>query len=100
MRRPGFELSCSWLGRRAADTILQRQTVGELPDEWLAVVSHRLAPPMLAAYGRIMEHRRRPQLGATKLAELRPAHIARALSAARQPGGNRRGRTSPPCPAC
>jgi len=82
------------LAREGRPTIPHRQTVGDLLDEWLAVVSHRLAPSTLAEYQRIVEHRLRPQLGATKLADLRPAHIARAFDALRQPGGNRRGKAS------
>jgi integrase len=82
------------LAREGRPTIPHRQTVGELLDEWLAVVSHRLAPSTLGEYRRIVDHRLRSHLGSVKLADLRPAHIAGMFELLREPGGNRRGNTA------
>jgi integrase len=65
--------------------------VGTVLDEWFAVRRHGLAATTEGAYESIIRDRLRPALGSVKLADLRPAQVARMLDDLRQPGSNRRG---------
>lgn len=80
--------------REGRPTLPKRMTTGELLDEWLTVVSHRLAPSTMAEYRRIVEHRLVPHLGSVRLGELRPGHIASMLDELRRSGASRRGKSS------
>jgi integrase len=65
--------------------------VGTVLDEWFAVRRHSLAPTTQGVYEAIIRDRLHPALGSVKLADLRPAQVARMLDDLRQPGSNRRG---------
>jgi integrase len=65
--------------------------VGTVLDEWFAVRRHSLAATTQGVYESIIRDRLRPAIGSVKLADLRPAQIARMLDDLRQPGSNRRG---------
>ncbi len=81
-------------GRSVSPT---RQTVGQfLTELWLPVVKHDLAPSTYASYQGIVTNRLVPHLGAVRLQDLGPGHIAKAYDALRESGANRRGKVSRP----
>lgn len=67
------------------------KTVGQGLTEWLEVRRHNLSPNTYAEYERMIRLRIRPHLGAVRFKDLGPVHIAKMLTALRQPGANRRG---------
>ena len=81
-------------GRAVAPT---RTTVESfLIDTWLPVVKHDLSPSTWANYASMVRNRLVPHLGAARLQDLGPGHIARAYDALRVDGANRRGKTARP----
>jgi integrase len=82
--------------REGRPTLPSRITVAELLDEWLALRRPALEPNTYAEYARVVEHRIKPHLGARRVRDLRPGHVATMLRALREPGANRRGKARRP----
>lgn len=81
------ELSRAEQGRA---TVPNRLTVGQVLDEWLDTVRHRVERSTLSGYERDVRLRLDQHLGGVRVDELQPAHIVTMLVALRSPGSDKR----------